>query len=86
MIPPLVGFYGKLLVLQCSISNGYYFLALVAILTSVISANYYLRIINILFFDKVPLSSVKYTDVKKISNFSSVIISLLTMLTLTYIF
>jgi len=51
-IPPLVGFFGKQMVLSAAIDNGYMFMSLVAILTSVISAVYYLVIIKQIFFDK----------------------------------
>ena len=49
-IPPLIGFFGKQMVLSSAIDKGYIFLALIAILTSVISAAYYLNIIKELFF------------------------------------
>jgi NADH-ubiquinone oxidoreductase chain 2 len=51
-IPPLVGFFAKQMVLSAALDSGYVFLALVAILTSVISAVYYLNIIKQVFFDK----------------------------------
>ena len=51
-IPPLVGFFAKQMVLSAALDSGYIFLALVAILTSVISAVYYLNIIKQIFFDK----------------------------------
>ena len=51
-IPPLVGFFGKQMILSAAIDNGYIFMSLVAILTSVISAVYYLAIIKQIFFDK----------------------------------
>ena len=51
-IPPLVGFFAKQMVLSAALDNGYVFLTLVAILTSVISAVYYLNVINQIFFDK----------------------------------
>ncbi|RYE26759.1 MAG: hypothetical protein EOP45_03315 [Sphingobacteriaceae bacterium] len=50
-IPPLVGFFAKYMVLYSAIENGYYFLALVGILASVVSASYYLRIIRVIHFD-----------------------------------
>ena len=50
-VPPLLGFFGKQSVLYASMSTGYYFLSLVAIVVSVISASYYLRIIRVVFFD-----------------------------------
>ncbi len=41
-IPPLIGFFAKQMVLSAALDSGYVFLALIAILTSVISAVYYL--------------------------------------------
>jgi NADH-ubiquinone oxidoreductase chain 2 len=51
-IPPLIGFFAKQMVLSAALDSGYVFLTLVAILTSVISAVYYLNIIKQVFFDK----------------------------------
>ena len=51
-IPPLIGFFAKQMVLSAALDNGYVFLTLVAILTSVISAVYYLSVIKQIFFDK----------------------------------
>ena len=54
-IPPTVGFYAKLSVLQALISTnleGYWWLAGVAILFSLIGAYYYLRIVKVMFFDE----------------------------------
>ena len=49
-IPPLVGFFAKQMVLSAALDNGYLFLSLVAILTSVIGAVYYLNVIKEIFF------------------------------------
>jgi NADH-ubiquinone oxidoreductase chain 2 len=51
-VPPLIGFFAKQMVLSAALDNGYIFMVLVAILTSVISAVYYLTIIKQIFFDK----------------------------------
>jgi NADH-ubiquinone oxidoreductase chain 2 len=51
-IPPLIGFFAKQMVLSAALDRGYIFIALVAILTSVISAVYYLNVIKQVFFDK----------------------------------
>jgi len=51
-IPPLIGFFGKQMILSAAIDNGYIFMSLIAILTSVISAVYYLAIIKQIFFEK----------------------------------
>lgn len=49
-IPPLVGFFAKQMVLSAALDNGYIFLSLVAIITSVIGAVYYLNVIKEIFF------------------------------------
>ena len=51
-VPPLIGFFAKQMVLSAALDNGFIFMALVAILTSVISAVYYLNVIKQIFFDK----------------------------------
>ena len=50
-IPPLIGFFAKQMVLYSSTHGGYYFLSIIAILVSVISASYYLQIIRVIYFD-----------------------------------
>ena len=53
-VPPLVGFYAKLAVLQALVSTGqaaYLWLAVVAVLMSLIGAYYYLRIVKVMYFD-----------------------------------
>ena len=47
-IPPLIGFFSKQFVLFSALQNGYYFISLIAIIVSVISASYYLKIIKVL--------------------------------------
>jgi NADH-quinone oxidoreductase subunit N len=54
-IPPTVGFYAKLSVLQALVStnvSGYILLAVVAVLLSLVGAYYYLRLVKIMFFDE----------------------------------
>jgi NADH-ubiquinone oxidoreductase chain 2 len=49
-IPPLIGFFAKQQVLLASMQLDYYVISLIAILTSVIGAAYYLRIIKFIYF------------------------------------
>jgi NADH-quinone oxidoreductase subunit N len=51
-VPPTVGFYAKLSVLQAVVGAGITWLAVVAIIFSIIGAFYYLRIIKLMYFDK----------------------------------
>ena len=58
-IPPLVGFYAKLSVLQALISSGatsHIALAVFAVIMSLIGAFYYLRVVKVMYFDK-PLTA-----------------------------
>ena len=50
-IPPLAGFISKLLILNIVIDNNLFFLAIIAVITSVISAFYYIRLVKSMFFD-----------------------------------
>jgi NADH-ubiquinone oxidoreductase chain 2 len=49
-VPPLIGFFAKQSVLIAALAEGYIFLSLVAILTSVIGGVYYLVLIKEIFF------------------------------------
>ena len=51
-IPPLAGFFAKFYVFKSIIESQMYILAIIGLLTSVISAFYYLRIIKIMYFDE----------------------------------
>jgi NADH-ubiquinone oxidoreductase chain 2 len=50
-IPPLMGFFAKQMVLYSATHSGYYFMSFVAIVVSIISAAYYLRIVRVIHFD-----------------------------------
>jgi len=52
-VPPLIGFFAKQMVLSSALDSGYVFMALIAILASVISACYYLAVVKQIFFDKL---------------------------------
>ena len=55
-IPPTVGFYAKLAVLQSLVSTnvaGYVWLAVVAVVLSLLGAFYYLRVVKVMYFDDV---------------------------------
>ena len=50
-VPPTVGFYAKLAVLQSVVEIGYVWLAIAAVLFSLVGAFYYLRIVKLMYFD-----------------------------------
>ena len=51
-IPPLAGFFGKFLVFTAAVEAGFWWLAVIGLVTSVLSAFYYIRIIKVAFFDE----------------------------------
>ena len=51
-IPPLAGFFAKFYIFKALIESEMYLLAIIGLISSVISAFYYLRIIKIMYFDK----------------------------------
>ncbi len=50
-IPPLAGFFGKFYIFLAAIDSGLYALAIIGVLTSVVGAYYYIRIIKIMYID-----------------------------------
>jgi len=51
-IPPLAGFFAKFYVFMAVIESDMYALAIIGLVTTVVSAFYYLRIIKVIYFDK----------------------------------
>lgn len=52
-VPPLAGFFGKFYIFMSAINAGLYTLAVIGVLSSVVGAYYYLRIVKIMYFDEV---------------------------------
>lgn len=50
-LPPLAGFFGKWLLFTAVLEQGYYWLALVGLLNSVVSLYYYARIFKVMYFE-----------------------------------
>jgi NADH-quinone oxidoreductase subunit N len=58
-VPPLIGFFPKLLILQHVISNGNMTLMIFAVLTTVISLFYYLKVIKVMYIDMPVKQSIR---------------------------
>lgn len=94
-IPPLMGFFSKQFVLYSALDQGYFFMSILAIIVSIISASYYLKIIKVLHSmptesesESVTLSKKtlsKKTEGSNIGQFHSFIISSLTLFILFFI-
>lgn len=84
-IPPIIGFFAKIMVLQISLYNGYYFIIIFSIITSIINTSYYLKIIQIIFFSYSD-NLFHYFTIVKISNIQGFFIIFLTFITFFFIF
>ncbi len=51
-VPPTLGFYAKLMVIQSLVDQGLIWLAIVAVLMAVVGAYYYLRVVKLMYFDE----------------------------------
>jgi NADH-quinone oxidoreductase subunit N len=75
-VPPTVGFYAKLAVLRAVIDVGMVWLAVFAVLFSVVGAFYYLRVIKFMYFDKAdddtPLAA--NTDMRAVMSVNGLIV------------
>ena len=97
-IPPLLGFFSKQFVLYSAIQSGYYFMSIVCIIVSVISASYYLKIIKVLHSENSNILSfgsagtqthqtekVEANENTILSNLHSFLISTLTLSILLFV-
>jgi NADH-ubiquinone oxidoreductase chain 2 len=78
-LPPLAGFFGKQMVLTSALDNNNTMLVIIAILTSVIGAVYYLNVVKTIYFDKTDYKkSYLFVEVT-LSNYLSISIAILTL-------
>jgi NADH-quinone oxidoreductase subunit N len=66
-IPPTAGFYAKLAVFQAAVAAGHVWLAVAAVLLSLVGAFYYLRVVKLMYFDDpVAASTVRPQPVGRV--------------------
>ena len=83
-VPPLLGFFSKQFVLYSAMQSEYYFIGIIAILVSVISASYYLKIIKVLHTENKDITE-DTKDNLSLSSLHSFMISTLTLFILFFI-
>lgn len=84
-LPPLVGFFGKLMALTSALDNGKILLVLVAVLTSVIGAVYYLNVIKTIYFENSDyVKSYVYVEIS-LSNVFSITLGGLNLMVVLFI-
>ena len=83
-VPPLLGFFSKQFVLYSAMQSEYYFIGILAIILSVISASYYLKIIKVLHTENKEIIE-ESKDNLSLSSLHSFMISTLTLFILLFI-
>ena len=71
-LPPFVGFYAKLAILQSLVGAGFVWLAVVAVMFSLIGAFYYLRVVKVLYFDTPKADAPIYTAIPDVQALLSI--------------
>ena len=79
-IPPLAGFFAKFYIFTAVLEQSMYFLAIVGLLSTVIAAFYYLRIIKIMYFEKMR----SWTFFRQISREKSIVLGSTTLFILLF--
>ena len=77
-IPPLGGFFAKFYIFMSVIENEMYTLAIIGLLSTVISAFYYLKIIKIIYFDEFKQS---FDQIKNLNITSTIFVSCIILVT-----
>jgi len=75
-VPPLLGFYGKQAVLYSAINAGFVFTSIIAIVTSVISASYYLYVIRVAYFNDTVSSHQAVNPITAVHSYSLSVLAL----------
>jgi NADH-ubiquinone oxidoreductase chain 2 len=84
-LPPLIGFFGKQMVLTTALDNNETVLVLVGVLTSVVGAVYYLTVIKTIYFENSQYEKIYiYTDIS-LSNIYSITLSIINLGILSFI-
>lgn len=79
-IPPMAGFFAKLNLFISVIEEGYYLLAIIGVLFSVVSAFYYLKIIKVMYLDEANESINANLDKKLILTITAIAFAMLTFI------
>jgi NADH-quinone oxidoreductase subunit N len=81
-IPPLAGFFSKFYILAAAMNRGFLITSILAVLFSVVSAYYYLRIVKIIYFDEPQKNVMRLENIANVK----LVIFLTAIMNLTLIF
>ena len=76
-IPPFSGFFAKLYVFLPAVQSGYWTLSVIGVLTSVVSAYYYLRVVKVMYFDEAePAFDVRAPSISFVAGVGAIVTTL----------
>lgn len=78
-VPPALGFFAKLAVLEAVVNAGFIWVAIIAVVFSIVGAFYYLRIIKMMYFDKAedPQPIQAGSDIKAVLSLNGIMVLVL---------
>ncbi|MBU4346598.1 MAG: NADH/ubiquinone/plastoquinone (complex I) [Candidatus Omnitrophica bacterium] len=80
-IPPLGGFWSKLIIIIAAVQAGYFMFASIAILISIVTLAYYLKFLGFTFFGKLDDAWLKIKEVPWAMRFSMIILAIICVIT-----
>lgn len=80
-IPPLGGFWSKLIIIIAAVQAGYFIFAFIAILISIITLAYYLKFLGFTFFGKLDEVWLKIKEVPRMMRLSMIILAIICIIT-----
>jgi len=78
-IPPLSGFWSKLVIILAAVQSGHYILASVAVLASIVTITYYLKSLRFTFFGELPAAFAKIKESPVLMCIPLIILTILTI-------
>ena len=84
-IPPLAGFYGKAYLFWAALNSSLYVLAVIGILTSAVSAFYYIRVVKIMYFEATTYKNTKPLAFSRLSKESAITLGICFIFNIAFI-
>jgi len=80
-LPPLAGFFGKMYLFFAAMNSNLYTVAILGVMSSVVAAFYYIRLIKLMFFE---MSSKRFTLYKQMDQVNAYVLSISLLLLLIF--
>lgn len=84
-IPPFWGFYGKLYIIKLALANNFLIMSFIAVVTSAVSAFYYIKIVKVMYFDEISTKTIIPMRVSSVSTIVGSLASIISLFGLLFI-